>query len=250
MWPLHREELLERAAARNGEPIAKFQKQSSKTPQRIDNVEACRTISTGLYSGMHPQGGRTKRVPKSNSLKLLGKSQVESSHGLGESLVLAEHRRSTRMWVILITLCFVALCVLILAWRHARDRAQMRQHSITAEELHSLLASNQEVLLFDVRQPLDLLAYPEIIPRAHRIPPKEVLEKPSLIPKEKDAVVYCTCPSDKTSQTILRRALALKFVRIKFLKGGLAAWKAMGYPVEPYREVFHLYVPSAAPPAG
>jgi hypothetical protein len=52
MWPLHREELLERAATRNGEPIAKFQKQSSKTPQRIDNVEACRTISTGLYSGM------------------------------------------------------------------------------------------------------------------------------------------------------------------------------------------------------
>ena len=41
---------------------------------------------------------------------------------------------------------------------------------------------------------------------------------------------------------MLRRALALHFSRIKFLKGGLEAWKAKGYPVEPYREVFDLYI--------
>jgi len=128
-----------------------------------------------------------------------------------------------------------------------RDQREMERHSITAEELHALFASNQEVLLFDVRQPLDLLAYPEIIPKAQRVAPNEVLERPSLIPKEKDAVVYCTCPSDKTSRIVLRRALALQFFRVKFLKGGLAAWKAKGYPVEPYQEVFHLYTPSLAP---
>jgi rhodanese-related sulfurtransferase len=38
----------------------------------------------------------------------------------------------------------------------------------------------------------------------------------------------------------LHRALAQHFFRIKFLKGGLAAWKAKGYPVEPYNESFHL----------
>jgi len=40
-----------------------------------------------------------------------------------------------------------------------RDQCQIEQHSITAEELQALLASNQEVLLVDVRQPLDLLAH-------------------------------------------------------------------------------------------
>jgi rhodanese-related sulfurtransferase len=79
-----------------------------------------------------------------------------------------------------------------------------------------------------------------MIPGAKRIPPKEVLENPSLIPKERDSIVYCTCPSDKTSRTVLRRALALHFLRIKFLKGGLAAWKAKGYPLEPYKESFRL----------
>ena len=59
----------------------------------------------------------------------------------------------------------------------------MEKHSISAEELHALLASDQEVLLFDVRQPLALLAYPEMIPKPERIAPNEVLERPTLIPK-------------------------------------------------------------------
>jgi len=137
--------------------------------------------------------------------------------------------------------------VIVRRMKRLRDQREMEQHSITAEELHVLLASNQEVLLFDVRQPLDLLAYPEIIPKAQRVAPSEVLENPSRIPKEKDAVVYCTCPSDKTSRTVLSRALALQFFRVKFLKGGLAAWKAKGYPLEPYQGAFQLYTPSLAP---
>jgi len=154
----------------------------------------------------------------------------------------------------LLTAICVAVALLslpiVLRLKRTRDQRQMKQHSITAEELQSLLASNQDIVVFDVRQPLDLLAYPEIIPGAHRIPPKEVLERPSLVPKEKDVVVYCTCPGEKTSRAILHRALAMHFSRIKFLEGGLAAWKAKGYPVEPYREVFHLYNPSFASGSG
>ena len=117
-----------------------------------------------------------------------------------------------------IAIAIVMLFLLaVLRLKRQRDQRALEQHSITADELHSLLASNQEVLLFDVRQSLDLLANSEIIPRAHRIPPDEVLQKPSLIPREKDTVVYCTCPSDKTSRAVLRRALSLHFSRVKFL---------------------------------
>jgi rhodanese-related sulfurtransferase len=154
--------------------------------------------------------------------------------------------RGKGMLLILTAVCIAVLCLVAFVWfkRARRDQNELEQHSISAEELHSLFASHKEVLLFDVRQPLDLLAYPEVIQGARRIAPKEVLEKPSLMPSEKDVVVYCTCPSDKTSRAILDRALALHFSRIRFLRGGLAAWKANGYPVEPYREVFHLYDPA------
>jgi len=147
------------------------------------------------------------------------------------------------MSLTLTAISIAVLCLVSGIWvkrKRANARRELQQHSITPEALHTLLAAKQEVLLFDVRQPLDLLANSEIIPGAKRIPPREVLENPSLIPKEEDSVVYCTCPGDETSQGVWQQAHALHFSRVKFLKGGLAAWKAQGYPVEPYRESFHL----------
>jgi rhodanese-related sulfurtransferase len=140
------------------------------------------------------------------------------------------------------TLIAVSAIVLAAAYwiKRTRDRRELERYSITPEALHTLLASSREVLVFDVRLPLDLLADSDIIPGAKRIAPKDVQENPSLIPKEKDTIVYCTCPSDKTSRAILRKALALHFSRTKFLKGGLDGWKAKGYPVEPYTQSFHL----------
>ena len=145
------------------------------------------------------------------------------------------------MALILTALCIVALCPLTLIWiKRTRDRRELELHSITPEALHTLLTSEQEILLYDVRLPLDLLANSEVIPGATRIPPRELLENPAVIPKEKDSVVYCTCPSDKTSRVVLRRALGMQLLRIKFLRGGLAGWKAKGYPVERYEKSFHL----------
>jgi rhodanese-related sulfurtransferase len=143
-----------------------------------------------------------------------------------------------------ITICAViTIGVLIFAVRRlkrSREKREMDRHIIEPEALHSLLSSNPNVLVVDVRQPLDLLAYSEIIPGAKRIPPKDVIANPSLIPKDVDTVVYCTCNSEETSRDILRRALALNFSRVKILRGGLAAWKEKGYSVVPYIEPFHL----------
>ena len=141
-----------------------------------------------------------------------------------------------------LTVIFVVVSCTLLVTRinRKKDRDELQLHSITPEALHTLMASNPGTLLFDVRQPLDLLGHSAIIPGAKWIPPQELLKNPSLIPQEKDAVVYCTCPGDKTSRAVLHQAQALHSTRIKFLKGGLAGWKAKGYPVEPYNEPFHL----------
>jgi len=144
------------------------------------------------------------------------------------------------MYLILAIIGVLGLSVILVWMKRKRDQQEMEQHSITPAALQAILESHQEILLYDVRQPLDLLADSEIIVGATRIPPKELLQNPSLIPRDKDSVVYCTCPGDETSRRVLRQALALHFLRIKLLKGGLAAWKAKGYPVEPYEKSFHL----------
>lgn len=135
------------------------------------------------------------------------------------------------------TIAAIAILGFLIFWlaRRAKSESELKRHSISAEELHSLITSGQKVLVFDVRQSLDLLAYPEQIPGAKRVPPEEVLQTPSIMPKQDDVVIYCTCPGEKTSRRVLRRALGLGFSRIKFLQGGLAAWKRMGFPVEPFQ---------------
>ncbi len=135
----------------------------------------------------------------------------------------------------------VVAAVGLVVWRfRVRHLRELEEYSIGAEELRSLLEATPQIQVFDVRQPLDVLAYSEMIPGAKRIPPKEILADPSLIPSDVDTVVYCTCAGQKTSREIIERALGLGFRRVKLLRGGLAAWKAKGFPVVPYKDVFHL----------
>jgi rhodanese-related sulfurtransferase len=143
------------------------------------------------------------------------------------------------MFLAISIICASVLLAVVLAKR-MQDRREMERHTITPEALQSLMASNQDVLVFDVRQPLDLLGDSVIIPGAKWLAPDEVGANPSLLPKERDLIVYCTCPSDKTSRIILHRALAMGFLGIKFLKGGLDGWRAHGFPVEPYKKPFQL----------
>ena len=147
-------------------------------------------------------------------------------------------------------LALTVLAIIIWGWlavlwvRRIKARREIERLSITPEALHELMIANHNVLVLDVRQPLDLLADSEIIAGAQRVSPQDATENPGVIPTDKELVVYCTCPSDKTSRAIAQKAETLvpniDKSRVKFLKGGLAAWKAKGYPVVPYDKTFRL----------
>ncbi len=149
------------------------------------------------------------------------------------------------MHATLIVAAIVIWSALAVIWvRKLKERREIQGLSITPEELHDLLAAHHNILVIDARQPLDLLTDSEIIEGAQRISPQDAMENPSVIPRDKELVVYCTCPSDKTSRAIVLKAQGVlphpDTARVKFLKGGLAAWKARGYPVVPYDKTFHL----------
>lgn len=147
----------------------------------------------------------------------------------------------------IIVIC-VGLCVLIVGWimlGRLRAQRKIEANSIEPAALYILLNANR-ILLYDVRQPLDFLAYPEIIPGAVRIAPRDIAEQTASFSRDQNSVIYCTGDHHDTSKMVLRKAHALNFTRVKLLKGGIAAWKANGYPVEAYTESFRLdTVPSS-----
>ena len=140
-----------------------------------------------------------------------------------------------------VTAIIVVLLVLVTGYfvRLAVARREVREKSIEPEALYSLLKA-KKILLYDVRQPLDFLAHPEIIPGAIRIAPKHIADQTAHFSRDQNSVIYCTGGDDETTQMVLGKARALNFTRVKLLKGGLAAWKEKGYPVEAYTESFQL----------
>ncbi|HEX3373683.1 MAG TPA: rhodanese-like domain-containing protein [Edaphobacter sp.] len=134
------------------------------------------------------------------------------------------------------------ICVLIFALimvRRVRAKREIEAKSIEPEALYELLKAKQ-VLLYDVRQPLDFLAHPEIIPGATRIAPKDIAEQTASFSRDQKSVIYCTGGDEETSQMVMGKASALHFTEVQLLKGGIGAWKEKGYPVEPYSEPFQL----------
>jgi rhodanese-related sulfurtransferase len=138
--------------------------------------------------------------------------------------------------IVVVVLCLVVLAII---GRRVFTKRHVSGKSVEPEALYELLKAKQ-VLLYDVRQPLDFLAHPEIIPGATRIAPKDIAEETATFSRDQNSIIYCTGGDDETCRMILGKARALRFTRVKLLKGGLAAWKAKGYPVEAYTEPFHL----------
>jgi rhodanese-related sulfurtransferase len=151
-------------------------------------------------------------------------------------------RYSRRTGMDLVAIGIALVCALVVGWmvmRRVRARRLVKENSIEPEELYALLNAKQ-LLLYDVRQPLDFLAHPEIIPGATRIAPKDIPEQTAAFSRDQNSVIYCTGGDDETCEMVLGKASALRFTRVKLLRGGLAAWKERGYPVEPYKESFQL----------
>lgn len=68
------------------------------------------------------------------------------------------------MILTLLAIAVAIAAVIIVIWaKRSKNQSELDRHSISVDQLQSMMASGQKVLLFDVRQPLDLLAYPELI---------------------------------------------------------------------------------------
>jgi membrane protein DedA with SNARE-associated domain/rhodanese-related sulfurtransferase len=115
----------------------------------------------------------------------------------------------------------------------ARQRflRELRISRITVEELKEKMDEGEQVMIVDLRHHLDFDADPETIPGAFRIDAKELEEKNDHLPRDREVILYCTCPNEATSArlALLLRRQGIKHIRP--LQGGLDAWREQGYPV-------------------
>ena len=69
-----------------------------------------------------------------------------------------------------------------------------------------------------------------------QIKPDTLVAEGDRIPRDRDIVLYCTCPSDATSARTALRLRNLGIYRVRPLHGGYDGWKKLGYPLEPMEQ--------------
>jgi membrane protein DedA with SNARE-associated domain/rhodanese-related sulfurtransferase len=109
---------------------------------------------------------------------------------------------------------------------------KLRIARITADELKRMMDDGHEMMIVDLRQPLDIQADPYTIPGALPMAVEELEQRHHEIPRDRDVILYCACPNEATAA---RMALLLKkngITRVRPLAGGVEAWRQRNFPLE------------------
>jgi membrane protein DedA with SNARE-associated domain/rhodanese-related sulfurtransferase len=100
------------------------------------------------------------------------------------------------------------------------------------EELKKQLDAGEQVYIVDLRHPLELLPDPFTLPGAVHFSPESLAARHSEIPRDRDIVLFCTCPSEATAAKTAMTLHKLGIERVRPLRGGLDEWKRLGFPLD------------------
>jgi rhodanese-related sulfurtransferase len=103
------------------------------------------------------------------------------------------------------------------------------------QELKKQLDAGEKVYIVDLRHPLELLPDPFTLPGALHFSPDALAARHLEIPRDRDIVLFCTCPSEATAAKTAMTLLNLGILRVRPLRGGYDEWKRLGYPLDAVR---------------
>lgn len=119
-----------------------------------------------------------------------------------------------------------------------RRRRILRLHHrarISPEHLKTKVDAGERPVILDVRTREGMTEFPFVIPGSLVIPAEEIDSRRREIPGDRELVVYCSCANELMSARVALKLNREGIERIHALEGGIDAWKAHGFPVEPHR---------------
>ncbi len=137
------------------------------------------------------------------------------------------------------TVAIIVLAALLAAyiafkwWERRSFYAMLRMARIGVDELYRLMDAGHAPLVVDVRTPTARAMQPRRIPGAVHVTLQSFDEHVKELPRDREIILYCTCPNEASAAQIAKMLLDAGFMRVRPLLGGLDAWIAAGHPVEP-----------------
>ncbi len=177
-------------------------------------------------------------------LGYLFSSQIERILGLAAG---------STTWLLALFLAAFAAYAGVKYARRTRLIRLLRIARISVEELKSKIEGKEKVSIIDLRHRFDFAAAPMTLPGAVRLAPEELDQRHQEIPRDRDIILYCTCPNEHTSARVALLLRRYGITRVRPLAGGFEAWTNQGLPLVPFQLSSNAEIaPSstAAPPLG
>jgi membrane protein DedA with SNARE-associated domain/rhodanese-related sulfurtransferase len=127
---------------------------------------------------------------------------------------------------------FVALYLGYKYLQRYRLLRELNMTRITVDELHQKQQAGEMLVILDLRPRSELDKNPSLIRGALHMTLEEMQLRQQEIPRDRDIVVYCSCPNEVSAA---RAALMLQrqgFLRVRPLLGGIDAWQKRSYPLD------------------
>ena len=131
-------------------------------------------------------------------------------------------------------------------WQRQRILRKLRMARITPAELRRKQEAGEEPVIIDLRPGAELDLDPSLIPGAIHLAMEEVEHRHHTIPRDREVIVYCSCPNEVSSARVALSLHRKGITRVRPLLGGIDAWRELHYPLEPASasaEVFNTNPP-------
>ena len=150
-----------------------------------------------------------------------------------------------------LALGLVAIYIGFKYWQRRRILRELRMARITAADLRRKQDAGEKVVIIDLRPGAELDLDPSVIPGAIHLTVEEIEHRYHEIPRDRDVVVYCSCPNEVSSARVALLLHRKGITRVRPLLGGIDSWRDHNYPLEPAsRPPNRLGTITPIPPAG
>lgn len=112
----------------------------------------------------------------------------------------------------------------------------LRMARISVADLYALMEAGAQPIVVDVRSATARELEPRWIPGAIHVPVDDVGRHIAQLPRDREIIVYCTCPSEASAARVAKILINHGFKEVRPLHGGLDAWIEAGYALEDARE--------------
>jgi membrane protein DedA with SNARE-associated domain/rhodanese-related sulfurtransferase len=109
---------------------------------------------------------------------------------------------------------------------------ELRMARITVDELHQKQEAGEKPLILDLRPHIELEQNPSLIRGAIHMTMDEVEHRHQEIPRDRDIILYCSCPNEVSSAKVALNLHRKGIARVRPLLGGIDAWRERNYPTE------------------